>query len=727
MRQVHATGALLALALYGLFGQAQQTVSTNTNVAVPPLVNFSGVLTDVSGKPLTGVIGVTFCLYKEEQGGSPLWMETQNVTPDKTGHYSVMLGSTSSTGLPSDIFAAGEAHWLGVQVQVQGQEEQSRVLLVSAPYALKAGDAETVGGLPASAFVLAVPAAKNATGNAPYYNSTTASGDGSRHGSRKAAASPFASSDVTTTGGTVNTLPLFTTTSNIQNSLLTQTGTTGINLAGTLNVTNTTTMSGTSSSGELQVTNTATSGAAPAVVGTTKSTIAAALKGVASATTGSNNGVLGTSDSSAGFGVKGTSPNVGVYGTTSGTGATNYGVEGNATSTSGAGAGVYGTTNSAGGYGVLGAASSTSYFTAGVLGTSSSTLGFGVEGTSPNLGVYGTASSTLAIAGVYGETLATDGSAPGVYGSTNGSGDGVYGYTNGYGAGVYGNSEYGDGVYGNSAYSGVVGLGIPNSVYPFSVGVEGAYNCCSVLGGDLGYAAGVWADSGDGGYEALVASADNTAAGLFENNSSSSPTVSVYNDASSGDVFVLGSGYNDTSCIIDVSGDLICTGSDSAVVPVDGGARRVALYAVEAPENWLEDAGSARLSHGSAHIEIESIFGQTVNSELEYHVFLTPKGDCDGLYVSNETSRGFEVHELRGGTSNIAFDYRIMAKRRGYESIRLADETEHFKHIRAQREQRLKNAKEHAGKRRAQQAPPVPKPLPARLPGHMAAVVLQQK
>jgi hypothetical protein len=41
-----------------------------------------------------------------------------------------------------------------------------------------------------------------------------------------------AASNVTTTGGTVNTIPLFTTSTNIQNSILTQTGTTGINILG---------------------------------------------------------------------------------------------------------------------------------------------------------------------------------------------------------------------------------------------------------------------------------------------------------------------------------------------------------------------------------------------------------------------------------------------------------------------------------------------------------------
>src|SRR5271154_7177027 len=136
---------------------AQTSGNSPASAQVPPLVNFSGVLTDINGKPLTAAVGVTFSLYKDQQGGAPLWLETQNVKPNSTGHYTVTLGSTTSQGIPANIFASGEARWLGTQVQ--GQAEQPRVLLVSAPYALKAGDAETLGGLPPSAFVLAAPSA----------------------------------------------------------------------------------------------------------------------------------------------------------------------------------------------------------------------------------------------------------------------------------------------------------------------------------------------------------------------------------------------------------------------------------------------------------------------------------------------------------------------------------------------------------------------------------------
>src|SRR5215467_7042813 len=131
------------------------TAATAPNSAVPRLINYSGILRNSDGKTMTTITGVTFLLYKDDQRGAALWLETQNVTPDRTGHYSVQLGTTSANGLPSDLFVSGEARWLAVQVVHDA--EQARVLLVAVPYAMKAADAETIGGLPPSAFVLAAP------------------------------------------------------------------------------------------------------------------------------------------------------------------------------------------------------------------------------------------------------------------------------------------------------------------------------------------------------------------------------------------------------------------------------------------------------------------------------------------------------------------------------------------------------------------------------------------
>jgi hypothetical protein len=144
----------LSLLLAGA-GAAAQEPQLRAQVAVPRLITFNGVLRDRVGQPLSGTIGVTFSLYKDQEGGAALWSENQNVQLDAQGQYATLLGGTQPAGMPADLFASGDAHWLGVTPQVSGEGERPRILLVSVPYALKAADADTIGGKPASAFLLA--------------------------------------------------------------------------------------------------------------------------------------------------------------------------------------------------------------------------------------------------------------------------------------------------------------------------------------------------------------------------------------------------------------------------------------------------------------------------------------------------------------------------------------------------------------------------------------------
>jgi hypothetical protein len=194
---LRVVGIYLVAALLSVpFVARGQAVST-ASAAVPRLVKFSGIVKDAEGNPRSGTVGITFALYKDEQGGTPLWLETQNAQIDAQGHYTVNLGATKSDGLPQELFVSGEARWLGVQPQ--GQAEQPRVLLMSVPYALKALDAETIGGRPASSFLLA-PA--GSSGSSP--NNSPPDG-------------------TITGGGTANFVPVFTGATTIGNSKIFQT------------------------------------------------------------------------------------------------------------------------------------------------------------------------------------------------------------------------------------------------------------------------------------------------------------------------------------------------------------------------------------------------------------------------------------------------------------------------------------------------------------------------
>ena len=197
--------AFLLLWVFVLALQAQQ--ATAASPSVPLLIRYSGIATDAQGKHPTGTVGATFALYKDEQGGAALWVETQNVTADSSGHYTVQLGASTSTGLPAELFTSGEARWLGVSLN--GQAEQPRVLLLSVPYALKALDAQTIGGLPPSAFVLAAPA------------NSQPSSDASSASTSNSSLNP----PVLGGSGKPNYLPIWTKSTTLGSSVLFQSGT----------------------------------------------------------------------------------------------------------------------------------------------------------------------------------------------------------------------------------------------------------------------------------------------------------------------------------------------------------------------------------------------------------------------------------------------------------------------------------------------------------------------
>jgi len=344
----------------------RQVSGEGATSTVPHLVKFADSLKDQAGKPITGPVTLIFSFYELQEGGSPLWSETQAARADEEGHYAVLLGASQPDGVPVDLFASGRARWLGVEPQVPGMAELPRVLMVSTPYALKAADAETLGGKPASAFVTVDTAAATSGGNQPGAVAASAS-QGAHNGQSKTQSNGPMSS----IGGSGNAgfIPIWKDSTDLGNSGISQSGS-NIFMGNQL------------ASESLQV------------------------WGPVAASTSSTNGiaVTGKSTANSSWGVEGTSAGInstGVYGFSSGPSST--GVGGNTQwVSSGTPSAVYGYTTL--GWGVRGVAAGSNSI--GVYGNGKS---YGVEGFSA-LG-----------SGVLG--LTTQGW--GVIGNATGSGTGI--------------------------------------------------------------------------------------------------------------------------------------------------------------------------------------------------------------------------------------------------------------------------------------------------------------
>ncbi len=561
---------------------------------VPRLVKFSGTISDTAGKPLTGTVGVTFSLYEEQHGGSPVWVEVQNVQALGNGQYTALLGSTRNEGIPAEVFGTGQ-RWLGVTVQ--GQAERPRVLMTSVPYSLKAADAETLGGLPASAYALAGWTNRGSVVEAVA-------------GPAKTVPAPSSAVPNLTGTGTTNFIPVWTSATALGSSKLYQTAAGNVGLGTNAPTAKfeavVTTATGTAVLGSA----TSTTGVNYGTYGASSSTTGVGALGTATAASGSTYGVYGSVASPTGIGVYGTATSgTGVAGGTSG--ATGYGVYGANAATTGNAFGVFGTTASPAGYAVYGVNTATTGNGYGVFGTSASTAGVGVVGSETatsgtTYGVYGSSLSPTGVA-VYG----TASSGTGVAGNTaSGSGNGVYGANTATSGNAFG-------VYGTTASpTGYAVRGVATATSGANFGVYGG----SLSPGGVGVAA-----SSTGGGTALSATAQGGGlAGKFSGNVQITGNLAVSGTVSKGG------------------------GSFRIDHPLDPEHKYLYHSFVESPDMMNIYNGVVTLSrHGDAVVKLPEWF-DALNRDFRYQ--LTCIGGFAPVYVAREvTGNEFKIGGGRPG------------------------------------------------------------------------------
>lgn len=229
--------------------------------------------------------------------------------------------------------------------------------------------------------------------------------------------------------------------------------------------------------------------------------------------------------------------------------------------------------------------------------------------------------------------------------------------TNGYG--LFADSTNSHGVYGSTHKAGFTAIyGTTNSV---SGAYAGSFNGAVSTSATDNHAIQGYSSGGYGVVGTSYVAYGNGVLGQVN----ATGAVAVVGVASGSAV---SAGY--FAGAVTVAGNFGVTGAKSAVVPHPDGSHRL-FYAVEAPESWFEDVGQANLVGGTATVAIDPDFAATVLT-ANYHVFLTPYGDCKGLAVTDRTASGFTVRELQGGTSSLAFSWKVMAKRKDITGARLA-------------------------------------------------------
>jgi hypothetical protein len=234
------------------------------------------------------------------------------------------------------------------------------------------------------------------------------------------------------------------------------------------------------------------------------------------------------------------------------------------------------------------------------------------------------------------QVLGTNASRNGDFQTTNSAGDGVWGM-NAAPAGT-----------GNGA--GVIGISSQASALAAGTwGENPNTNGTGVIGIANGTGSTVLTNGSGGAFSGLIT-------GVYARSSSAGTAQAIHADQF-GDV-VRVAHYNGTFYKINGIGTV------STVVKGNNNDY-ITLHAPEAPEILFEDYGQGTLTNGQAHINIDPLFAKnvTINQQHPLRVFIQLEGACNGVYVTNKSTTGFDVVELNSGNSAVSFQWHIVCNR----------------------------------------------------------------
>ncbi len=230
----------------------------------------------------------------------------------------------------------------------------------------------------------------------------------------------------------------------------------------------------------------------------------------------------------------------------------------------------------------------------------------------------------------------------------------------------YGNytTLYARGVAGNA----VVAENNSNNTSTIFARNSGSFTTLASVAG-TGHA--VYAENNSAGYSTIYAKNSTTsgASAIFAEISNGYPAIYGKNNKTTGDrsggFFEAGDSYAWVGCNFSgTSYKITGTGSVSTIVDSPEGAK-VHMFCPESPEILLTDYGEGALVNGRCHITLDPVFSHNilVDEAHRLRIFIQPEGPCNGVYVTEKSSEGFDVIELQDGRSNIPFSWYAVGSR----------------------------------------------------------------
>ncbi|MGA2298975.1 MAG: hypothetical protein ABSG15_15630, partial [FCB group bacterium] len=145
------------------------------------------------------------------------------------------------------------------------------------------------------------------------------------------------------------------------------------------------------------------------------------------------------------------------------------------------------------------------------------------------------------------------------------------------------------------------------------------------------------------------------------NSSNTSPALIVTTTGTGNALSVTGNVY--------INGNYTCTGSKSFVQqhPIDPN-KEIVYVCLEGGEAGTYYRGSSNLVNGYKIIKLPEHFSLVTSTYAQITVQVTPRGDCNGLFVESANEKEIVVRESKGGNSNVEFDYFINGVRSGFEN-----------------------------------------------------------